>query len=99
MASLLKLVSVTLLVVSAASMVEPARACDAPAPGASGVAAATSKDTAGRAVALININGQGPFRFIIDTGANRSVLSQALATRLGLEHSGEDVVHSIDGAE
>ena len=58
-----------------------------------------AKDGAGRAVALININGQGPFRFIIDTGANRSVLSQALATRLGLAHSGEGVVHSIDGAE
>ncbi len=63
------------------------------------VAARTSTDTSGRAVALVSINGQGPFRFIIDTGANRSVVSQALAKRLGLADSGEGVVHSIDGAE
>jgi predicted aspartyl protease len=77
----------------------PAPACeplDADAPSVTGT---TTNDSAGRAVALININGQGPFRFIIDTGANRSVLSQALATRLGLAPSGEDVVHSIDGAQ
>ncbi|HEX6396822.1 MAG TPA: retropepsin-like aspartic protease, partial [Steroidobacteraceae bacterium] len=65
----------------------------------SSVTGATSTDTAGRAVALININGQGPFRFVIDTGANRSVLSEALATRLGLAHSGEGVVHSVEGEE
>src|SRR6186713_753877 len=76
-----------------------APACEPLAPDASSVAGTTTKDTAGRAVALVNINGQGPFRFVIDTGANRSVLSQALATRLGLAPSGEDVVHSIDGAE
>jgi predicted aspartyl protease len=76
-----------------------APACEPLAPDASSVAGTTTKDTAGRAVALISINGQGPFRFVIDTGANRSVLSQALATRLGLAPSGEDVVHSIDGAE
>jgi predicted aspartyl protease len=80
-------------------MAAPASACDPLAPGTSSVMGATSKDGSGRAVALININGQGPFRFIIDTGANRSVLSQALATRLGLAHSGAGVVHSIDGAE
>lgn len=62
------------------------------------VAGHANKDDAGRAIALINVNGQGPFRFIVDTGANRSVLSQSLAIRLGLTHAGEDVVHSIDGA-
>jgi predicted aspartyl protease len=77
----------------------PASACEALDPDARSVAGTTTRDTAGRAVALIHINGQGPFRFIIDTGANRSVLSQALATRLGLVPSGEDVVHSIDGAQ
>src|SRR6185369_7450474 len=38
-------------------------------------------------------------RFVIDTGANRSVLSRALAMRLGLAPSGEGGGHSIDGAE
>jgi predicted aspartyl protease len=83
----------------ALSTVLPARACEPLDPAAPGVAGSTTKDTAGRAVTAISINGQGPFRFIIDTGANRSVLSRALATRLGLARSGEDVVHSIDGAE
>jgi predicted aspartyl protease len=91
--------SAALLVAAAVSMVVPARACEPLDPDAPGAAAATSTDTAGRAIARIRINGQGPFRFIIDTGANRSVISQALATRLGLEPSGEDVVHSIDDAE
>jgi len=80
-------------------MVTPVRACDGLAPGQTSLAGATTDDAEGRAIALVSINGRGPFRFIIDTGANRSVLSQALATRLGLEHSGEGVVHSIDGAE
>jgi predicted aspartyl protease len=72
---------------------------DAGAPGAPGAASAITNDTAGRAVAPISINGQGPFRFVIDTGANRSVISRALATRLGLAPAGEDIVHSIVGAE
>jgi len=86
------------LLVAGAVLNVPAPACEPLDADAPSVAGTTTKDAAGRAVALININGQGPFRFIIDTGANRSVLSQALATRLGLAPSGEDVVHSIDGA-
>ncbi len=99
MARILKVVTVALLVAGPAWMAVPASACEPLAPGTSSVTGATSNDSAGRAVALININGQGPFRFIIDTGANRSVLSQALATRLGLAHTGEGLVHSVDGAE
>ena len=99
MARFLKIVTVALLTAGPAWMATPSSACDLIVPGASSVTGAISKDTAGRAVALININGQGPFRFILDTGANRSVLSQALATRLGLAHSGVDVVHSVDNAE
>jgi predicted aspartyl protease len=99
MARFIRFVAAALLAAGAVSMAAPARACEPLDPDAASVAGATTKDTAGRAVALININGQGPFRFIIDTGANRSVLSRALAMRLGLAPSGEDVVHSIDGAE
>ena len=99
MARFLKIVAVALLAAGPAWMATPSGACDPLASGAASVTGATSKDTAGRAVALININGQGPFRFILDTGANRSVLSQALATRLGLSPSGVGVVHSVDGAE
>ena len=98
-ARFLKIVAVALLAAGPAWMATPSGACDPPALGASSVTGAISNDTAGRAVALININGQGPFRFILDTGANRSVLSQSLATHLGLSPSGVGVVHSVDGAE
>jgi hypothetical protein len=99
MARLHEVLSVALLAMGPAWMAAPASACDPLAPGESSAKGAISNDSAGRAVALVNINGQGPFRFIIDTGANRSVISEALATRLGLEHAGEGVVHSVDGAE
>jgi predicted aspartyl protease len=91
--------SAALLIAGVLLMVAPGHACDSREAGAPGVAGPMAMDTAGRAVALININGHGPFRFIIDTGANRSVVSQALATRLGLVPTGEDVVHSIDGTQ
>ena len=99
MARFLTFAGPALLVAVAVSNVGPARACEPLDPATPSVAGATTKDSAGRAVALISINGQGPFRFIIDTGANRSVLSKALATRLGLAPSGEGVVHSIDSQE
>ncbi|HET9862540.1 MAG TPA: aspartyl protease family protein [Steroidobacteraceae bacterium] len=98
MARILQLVDPALLAAGAAWVAAPTSACEPLAADASSATGATSKDRAGRAVALININGQGPFRFILDTGANRSVLSQSLADRLGLAHAGEGLVHSIDGA-
>ncbi len=93
------IVAATLIVASAISVAVPSHACEPLESDAPSVAGETRKDSAGRAVARISINGQGPFRFIIDTGANRSVLSRSLAERLGLTPSGEDVVHSIVGPE
>lgn len=58
---------------------------------------ATRSDRLGRVVAPISVNGQGPFRFIVDTGANRSVVSQALAEQLGLPTIGTGDVHSVHG--
>jgi predicted aspartyl protease len=43
------------------------------------------------------VNGEGPFRFIVDTGANRSAVSQALAERLGLTPNGSGEVHTVSG--
>lgn len=60
-------------------------------------AGATRTDRLGRVVAPVMINGQGPFRFIVDTGANRSALSDALAAHLGLAPNGTDNVHSVHG--
>lgn len=47
----------------------------------------TSLDHIGRVVALVMIDGKGPFRFIIDTGANHSTISPELATQLQLQPS------------
>ena len=98
MARFLEVATVVLLGMGALTTPTHLRACEPLDLATPGVAGTTTEDTTGRAVAPIRINGQGPFRFIIDTGANRSVISQALAARLGLALSGEDVVHSILGA-
>jgi predicted aspartyl protease len=57
----------------------------------------TGTDGLGRVVAPVMIDGQGPFRFIVDTGANRSVLSQDLLVHLGLTPFGTGEVHSVHG--
>ena len=44
------------------------------------------------------INGRGPFRFIVDTGANRSAVSWRLAYQLGLPALGQSEVHGVTGA-
>jgi predicted aspartyl protease len=54
-------------------------------------------DGIGRMVAPLTVNGAGPFRFIVDTGANRSALSQALAERLGLAAVGTGDLHTVHG--
>lgn len=53
------------------------------------------EDRIGRVVAPVMVNGQGPFRFIVDTGANRSALSNQLAAQLGLPVIGLGEVHSV----
>jgi predicted aspartyl protease len=98
MAHFVRFVAAALLVTGAV-LRAPAHACEPLDPNAPSVAGTATTDAAGRAIALTRINGEGPFRFIIDTGANRSVLSLAVARRLGLSRSGEGVVHSIDGAQ
>lgn len=67
-----------------------------PAPGDI-AAGSTQSDRNGRLVAPVFVNGEGPFRFIIDTGANRSALSARLIERLGLMPNGMGEVHSVYG--
>ena len=57
----------------------------------------TRSDRLGRVVAPIMVNGQGPFRFIVDTGANRSAIAERLVEQLGLQPTGEGPVHSVYG--
>lgn len=54
-------------------------------------------DETGRVTAPVYINGQGPFEFIVDTGANRSAVSSSLATALALPARGEADVHALTG--
>ncbi len=44
------------------------------------------------------INGQGPFKFVVDTGADRCVLSASLAASLNLPRGADILVHGISGS-
>ena len=46
-----------------------------------------ARSDVGRVVTAVMIDGKGPFRFIIDTGANESTISPKLAVALGLAPS------------
>ena len=46
--------------------------------------APTLRDRIGRVWAPVYINGRGPFRLVLDTGANRTAVIPALANRLGM---------------
>jgi predicted aspartyl protease len=49
------------------------------------LATPTTHDHVGRVVMPVTINNRGPFRFIVDTGANHSTISPQLARTLGLQ--------------
>ena len=55
-------------------------------------ASPTSLDHIGRVVAAVMIDGKGPFRFIIDTGANCSTISPRLAAALRLQPSVQQAI-------
>src|SRR5215471_11396367 len=62
-------------------------------------AAPTRLDRIGRVMTSVMVNGQGPFRFVIDTGASRSTLSPHLAKALGLSTPGRNVIlNGVTGA-
>lgn len=56
----------------------------------------TTRDHVGRVVVPVTINGKGPFRFIVDTGANHSTISERLVQALGLQTTGTTPV-VLDG--
>jgi predicted aspartyl protease len=60
----------------------------------------TGDEVAARAVETrmaidVRINGQGPFRFVVDSGADRTVIGTALAARLGLPPGESVTLHSM----
>jgi predicted aspartyl protease len=46
----------------------------------------------------VEVNGSGPFRFLVDSGADRSVIGAALAKKLNLPSSDTVRLHDIAGA-
>jgi hypothetical protein len=63
-------------------------------------AAPTRLDRIGRVMTHVKVNGKGPFRFVIDTGASRSTLAPHLARALNLTPSvGRNVMlNGVTGA-
>jgi predicted aspartyl protease len=53
--------------------------------GGKGIRLAAREDPGQRMTVEVMIDGQGPFRFVVDTAAERSVLSDDVAARLGLK--------------
>ena len=58
----------------------------------------TALDAVDRMTVEVFINGQGPFAFVVDTGADRSALSTTLAARLGLERGPDVMLHGVGGS-
>ncbi|MDB5453598.1 MAG: hypothetical protein JWO33_2176 [Caulobacteraceae bacterium] len=59
----------------------------------------TVRDRFEHMLAPVTINGQGPFNFLLDTGANISCVSRRLADQLGLEAGPPARVHTVVGAQ
>ena len=55
-------------------------------------------DDSGAIVVPVHINGRGPFRFLLDTGATHSVMSRTLAAQLDLEFVARTTVVTSTGA-
>ncbi|MEW4468554.1 retroviral-like aspartic protease family protein [Parasphingorhabdus sp. JC815] len=59
---------------------------------------ATEKDRAQRMTVPVSIEGRGPFSFVIDTGAERTILSRKLAKNLALSAEEPAQLMSIAGS-
>lgn len=69
----------------------------APEPGSAAVVALS--DLYKRMTAPVWIDRQGPYAFVVDTGANRSVISAELAVRLGLAEGPGEPLNDAAGVE
>jgi predicted aspartyl protease len=55
------------------------------------------RDLTNRMTVPVTVDGSGPFRFMVDTGADRSAISSAMAAQLGLDTGEEASLHSLTG--
>jgi predicted aspartyl protease len=63
------------------------------------VSLSTVADMYRRMTAPIIVNGSGPFAFVVDTGANQSVLSEELAAQLGLSRGPVEPLNGVAGVQ
>ena len=89
------LIPLTLLIAAPITAQAPAPLIDAPPLTATTVAA--SNDRAMRMTVPVTIDGHGPFHFVIDTGADRTVVSRELASELRLVPGETVTMHSMSG--
>jgi hypothetical protein len=80
------------------NLLDTGPAPDAPKPDA-GAQLETAFDEAKRMTVPVFINNRGPFFFVVDTGANRSVVAQEVAVACQLPSAGQADVHGIAGVE
>lgn len=59
----------------------------------------TGQDRYDHMTARVFINGQGPFNFLVDTGANRSAISEEVAARLALPMGPSVAVNTVVGSQ
>lgn len=52
-------------------------------------------DASERMTVEVNVAGRGPYRFVVDTGAERTVISSELAHSLGLDSGGDVTLASV----
>lgn len=58
---------------------------------------AIGRDHGDRMTVAVSVAGEGPFRFLVDTGSERTVISRQLAERLKLEPGKQTRLHSVIG--
>lgn len=76
-----------------------ARAGNVEQPSATTTDALRYLDAARRLTVQALVNGQGPFSFLVDTGASGSAISRDLAEQLGLQPSGTVQLHGLAGSQ
>jgi len=55
------------------------------------------KDQNDRMTVLVHLSGRGPFRFVVDTGADRTAISSEVAELLGLQAGEAAALHTLTG--
>jgi len=56
---------------------------------------AADRDAANHLTINVTLDGKGPFRFVVDTGADRSVIAEDVAGALGLLHQRQVMVEGV----